>query len=273
MKILTLNTHSLAEKNYSSKLKEFVAAAANERYDIIAMQEVNQTCSAENAEMITDGYNPCSDRITIKEDNHLLKCTELLEEKGVHYFWTWLPIKKGYGKYDEGIGIMSLSPIKETAFFTVSNIDDADNWKTRKILGIKTESYLDEWFFSVHFGWWNDEEEPFASQWKNAEKHLKGYRKMWLMGDFNNPAHVRSEGYDMVKFSGWNDTYELAAIKDTGITVREKIDGWNEETGKYGIRIDQIWCSEKIEIKSSQVVLDGKKYPVVSDHYGVEVEY
>ena len=29
--------------------------------------------------------------------------------KGICYYWTWLPVKLGYGKYDEGMAIFSNS--------------------------------------------------------------------------------------------------------------------------------------------------------------------
>ena len=41
----------------------------------------------------------------------------------------------------------------------------------------------------------------------------------FLMGDFNSPAAIRGEGRDMVLDLGWQDSYEDAEIKDSGITV------------------------------------------------------
>ena len=43
--------------------------------------------------------------------------------------------------------------------FLTSKTDDYENWKTRRILGIQPEGSSD-WFFTVHMGWWNDDEEP-----------------------------------------------------------------------------------------------------------------
>lgn len=39
------------------------------------------------------------------------------------------------------------------------------------------------------------------------------------------------------------------------------------------MRLDQIWCNKKIQVKSSKTVFNGKDYPVVSDHYGVLIDY
>ena len=274
MKLLTLNTHSLVEDNYSKKLDAFVSAIAEQRPDIIALQEVNQTIAETQADVISEGYVPCDENIVIRKDNHVYKAAELLENAGVKYYWTWLPLKKGYDKYDEGIALMSRSRIIETDVVRISETDDYNNWKTRKIIGIRTEAAPDEWFFSVHYGWWDDLDEPFQNQWQKTVEHMKKYSHVWLMGDFNSPAEVRNEGYDMINGGGWYDSYTLAKTRDNGITVGKVIDGWRDKvSGTDGMRIDQIWCSQKAEIASSEVIFNGANKPVVSDHYGVVAEY
>lgn len=274
MKLLTLNTHSLVEDNYSTKLDAFVSAIAEQRPDIIALQEVNQTIAETQVDVISEGYVPCVENIVIRKDNHVYKAAELLEGAGVKYYWTWLPLKKGYDKYDEGIALMSRSRIIETDVVRISETDDYNNWKTRKIIGIRTEAAPDEWFFSVHYGWWDDLDEPFQNQWQKTVEYMKKYSRVWLMGDFNSPAEVRNEGYDMINGGGWYDSYTLARTRDNGITVGKVIDGWRDKvSGTDGMRIDQIWCSQKAEIASSEVIFNGANKPVVSDHYGVVAEY
>ena len=274
MKLLTLNTHSLVEDNYSKKLDAFVSAIAEQRPDIIALQEVNQTIAETQADVISEGYVPCVGNIVIRKDNHVYKAAELLENAGVKYYWTWLPLKKGYDKYDEGISLMSRSRLIETDVVRISETDDYNNWKTRKIIGIRTEAAPDEWFFSVHYGWWDDLDEPFQNQWQKTAEYMKKYSRVWLMGDFNSPAEVRNEGYDMINSGGWYDSYTLARTRDNGITVGKVIDGWRDKvSGTDGMRIDQIWCSQKAEIASSEVIFNGANKPVVSDHYGVVAEY
>lgn len=274
MKLLTLNTHSLVEDNYSKKLDAFVSAIAEQRPDIIALQEVNQTIAETQVDVISEGYVPCVENIVIRKDNHVYKAAELLEGAGVKYYWTWLPLKKGYNKYDEGIALMSRSRIIETDVVRISETDDYNNWKTRKIIGIRTEAAPDEWFFSVHYGWWDDLDEPFQNQWQKTVEYMKKYSRVWLMGDFNSPAEVRNEGYDIINGSGWYDSYTRAKTRDNGITVGKVIDGWRDKvSGTDGMRIDQIWCSQKAEIASSEVIFNGANKPVVSDHYGVVAEY
>ncbi len=275
MKLLTLNAHSLVEAHYAQKLADFAAAIAAEQPDILALQEVSQTaCGAAVPRQNLGSYVPCRAHVTIREDNHVYHAVRLLADEGVRYHWTWLPIKLGYDKYDEGLALMSRSAVLETDVITVSEVDDYRNWKTRKLLGIRTEAVPEEWFYSVHFGWWDDPEAPFRKQWENTCAHLQDKEIVWLMGDFNNPAEVRGEGYDLMLASGWQDSYSLAKRKDTGCTVEKVIDGWRDKISESaGMRIDQIWCSKKADVRSAEVLFNGVRYPVVSDHYGVQIEY
>lgn len=275
MKLLTLNTHSLVEENYERKLHDFTKAIATNKPDVIALQEVNQTCTEEIVPPAQlSGYVSCGSSPAVRRDNHVYNAVRLLAEKGIDYYWTWLGMKLGYDKYDEGIALMSRSRILEARSFTVSGIDDYHNWKTRKIIGIRTEKAPDTWFFSVHLGWWNDEEELFQDQWHRLETAVSGEGTVWLMGDFNSPAEVREEGYDMISRSDWHDSFILAEKRDSGITVGGAIDGWRDKISGdcSGMRIDQLWCSDKIPVKSSRVIFNGDNAPVVSDHYGVIIE-
>ena len=82
------------------------------------------------------------------------------------------------------------------------------------------------------------------------------------MGDFNSPASVRGEGYDLVRVSGFKDTWDLAEKKDAGFTAPPKIDGWKEAEGKspeQGMRIDYIWHWGDINIEESRVLCNGKR--------------
>ena len=45
MKLMTMNVHSLVEKDYERKLVEFADVAAREKPDILALQEVSQLMS------------------------------------------------------------------------------------------------------------------------------------------------------------------------------------------------------------------------------------
>ena len=64
--------------------------------------------------------------------------------------------------------------------------------------------------------------------------------------------------------------------KDDGITVAEEIDGWREADGrskaaKHEKRLDYIFCNTQADVRTSNVICNGKNAPVVSDHYGVVI--
>ena len=235
MRLLTLNTHSLVEPDYEAKRKFFVDFIAKEQPDVFALQEVNQTASAPAMPIPLADYCPCSGNgILLKEDNHAAAVAQMLKEEGVHYYWSWLPAKIGYDKYDEGMAIFSRMPITATENLLLSRTDDYHYWKTRRALGICAG---DVWYYAVHMGWWKDEEEPFKAQWETFLKNTKSLMEkketsLWVMGDFNSPASVRGEGYDLVRVSGFKDTWDLAEKKDAGFTAPPKIDGWKEAEGK-----------------------------------------
>ena len=281
MKLITLNTHSLVEPDYGAKTRKFAQVILKEQPDIVALQEVNQS---QNASVIPDvtlpGYVRCSgfDR-QIRSDNHALILSEILRGMDCYYYWTWISAKTGYGKYDEGMALLTRKPIVRVRQHLISRTDDYENWKTRKMLGVQVDG-CEDWFFTVHMGWWNDDEEPFKGQWDCMEKLFRDYRKedsaIWLMGDFNSLDNVKGEGYELICNSGWKDTYVLAEEKDDGITVEEEIDGWRESDGRSNVksekRLDYIFCNQEKQVHSSKVVCNGKVYPVVSDHYGVMIE-
>ncbi len=271
MKLLTLNTHSLVEESYKRKLSDFIAVIARELPDIMALQEVSQgqTSPALPDDRLS-GYVPCDTQTVIREGNHALSVIERLRALDVHYHWSWLPVKLGYGIYDEGVAVLSRAPIEATDTLTVSRTHDYSHWKTRRLLGIRTNNL---WFYSVHLGWWDDPEEPFNEQWASADAHMTSRGSVFLMGDFNSPAETRDEGYDLVLRSGWLDTYTLARDRDSGITVGGRIAGWtHRKLPAKGARVDHIFCNRPCQVVSSRVIFNGENHPVVSDHFGVMVE-
>lgn len=269
MKILTCNTHSLMERDYETKLQQFVDVVAKERFDIIALQEVNQTLAEERAnDRQMEGFVTAdTDRVTI--DNHVMRAVSMLREKGVPYYWTWTPIKLGFERYDEGIAILSLKKPEETTCFYISDSEDYYDWHSRKVIGVKIDGI---WYYSVHMGWWQEETESFCAQWQKFLANIPKNGKIYLMGDFNNPAHAKEEGYDLVTHSDFYDTYHLAGQRDDGITVVKVIDGWHERNAADKMRIDFIFKNEDTPVKSSKVFFNGDNGPVISDHFGVSIE-
>ena len=278
MKILTLNTHSLQEENYEEKLGFFLEFILREQPDLIALQEVNQSADAAVVHDFSGMVKLPGCEISLKEDNHALRIARQLEAEGFPVSWVYLPIKLGYGKYDEGVAVLSLGrKIRCLDQFPISKVNDYYNWRTRAVLGVQVEG-LSDWFYTVHMGWWDDPEERFVDQWKLlncciAAKRMCG--TIWLLGDFNAPDTVHGQSYEHMIASGWYDTFQQARRRDSGITVPGAIDGWRDHrTGSRsdGMRLDYIWCSRKKDILSSRVMYNGVKEQVVSDHFGVLIE-
>ena len=259
MKLLTLNVHAWQEENQMEKLEMLARDIASERYDVIALQEVMQSI---DSPIVRDN---------IKKDNYALVLLELVRKLGVEdYDFVWDMAHYGYVTYEEGLAIISRHPITSHRSFFVSDLQDMHNWKTRKIVkaSISYEGQ-DIQFFSGHFGWWNDEAEPFKGQFDQLIERIPAEGLSFIMGDLNNDANVRDEGFDYVKSKGLYDTYELASEKDDGLTISGSIAGWdNNEAGR---RIDYILTNKPVNVLHSTVRFNGKKTPVVSDHAGVTV--
>ena len=123
MKILTLNTHSLAEENATEKMQLFSGIIEQEQPEIMAFQEVNQTMSAPviPPEQL-EGMVPAPENsIPVRWDNHAAAVALALHKAGLSCSWIWLPIKEGYRSYDEGVALFSLDrKIAETDSFYIS---------------------------------------------------------------------------------------------------------------------------------------------------------
>lgn len=260
MKLLTLNCHSWQEENQLEKIKYIAQIIKENDYDIIALQEVSQ--HIENS--LYEGI--------LREDNYMLLLKKELKNLNVdNYESVWDFSHMGYDVYEEGLCLLSKHPMVEKESFYITNGDSKYNWKSRKVVKASVDyngEVID--FVSCHLGWWNDEEEPFKIQVQNLNKRINNDRQTFLLGDFNNNANIRNEGYDFIKNTGWIDTYDLSHTKDEGITVKGKIDGWEENKSK--LRLDLILTNKNIDVKSSNVIFNGSNKDVVSDHYGVEVE-
>ena len=279
MKILTLNTHSLQEENHRQKLSWFVEGILREKPDMIALQEVNQTAEEELMALeLLEGQYPIPGCMPIRKDNYAALVASRLRQAGIDCYWVWLPMKRGYNEFDEGVAILSLGrPIRCVDQFPISGVNDYNNWRTRAALGVQLEG-LEDWFYCLHMSWWNDESEQFLDQWRILNSCIAAKRmcgNVWLMGDFNAPDTVPGQSYEHIVASGWIDTYKVAHRKDDGITVPGFIDGWRDLQNREiteGMRLDYIWCSRRKEILSSRTLFNGQKEPVVSDHYGVMIE-
>ena len=235
MKLLTLNCHSWQEDNQIEKIKYLAKIIKEKQYDVIALQEVSQKINSKLLQAM------------IKEDNF----AQLLIEE--------------LNKINE-----SKHKIKDCKSFYVSKSDNKRNYRSRKIISITVNiEGNDVDFYSCHTGWWNDDIEPFKYHADMLIENISDDRLAFVMGDFNNNAYVRNEGYDYLMKLGLKDTYVMAEEKDDGVTVKGKIAGW--EMQEEDKRLDLILTNREIKVLRSKVIFNKDNKHIISDHYGVEV--
>ena len=102
MKLLTINVHAWIEENQDEKMEILAKVIAENDYDVVAMQEVNQSMNS-----------PVIFR-AIRQDNYgwvLLEKISKYTDRTYYYHWSNSHI--GFGKYDEGVAIITKHPIKD----------------------------------------------------------------------------------------------------------------------------------------------------------------
>lgn len=277
MKLLTLNTHSWIEESPLEKLEAIKEQLLADSYDVISLQEVNQSMDAEEAEVDSFFIAPNQDTV-IKKDNFAFLLQQELKKEGLEYYWSWVPSHIGYDQYDEGIAILTRFKVTNARGILLSRKDDYTDYHTRKALEVSFQASERNYLvYGLHLSWWQDETEsyPFLYEWNKLveawEAEARAGGCILLMGDFNNPAHIEEEGYSVVsKHPYLKDAYLDATVKNGSHTVEKKIDGW--ENNSDLLRIDYIFVSSNLSVYSYETVFDGRTMPVVSDHFGVKVE-
>lgn len=259
MKLLTLNCHSWQEENQAEKIKYLASVIKEKQYDVIALQEVSQRIDAKSVDS------------RIKEDNFarlLIQELNKLDDYKYNFIWDYSHI--GYDIYEEGLAILTIHEIKDSKSFYISQSNDKNDYRSRNIVSITIEQngeLVD--FYSCHAGWWNDDIEPFKYQADKLLENISNERLSFIMGDFNNNALIRSEGYDYLISKGLIDTYWIAEEKDSGVTVKGEIAGWKNQLEDK--RLDLILSNKEIKVKKSNVIFNNINKQIISDHYGVEV--
>lgn len=261
MKLLTLNCHSWQEENQLEKIKYLAKVISEKKYDVVALQEISQSTKSKIIEK------------NIREDNFAVLLKEELNKlcnQNYEFYWDFSHI--GYDIYEEGLAIMSRHKFVDSKSFFVTKGQDRTYWKTRKIVKSSiaiSDKVID--FYSCHLGWWNDEDEPFKYQADELISSIDNDRITILMGDFNNNAFIRNEGYDYLINNNLTDLYLLGNNDDKlCITAKGKIDGW--EKNKENLRLDFILSNKSLNVRKADVIFNGNNKEIISDHYGIEME-
>lgn len=257
MKLLTLNVHGWLEKDSKQKIRYLAQVIAENEYDVVALQEVNQKIESN---FVTH---------QLKKDNYgllLLKQLNQLVNKKYSYFWSNSHI--GYDIFDEGIAILTHLPVYDIDSFYCSKSKHINSISSRKIIGV-TVSYNNQKvvIYSCHINLPDGKENQLDNIKSILSRDNSDNLKI-LMGDFNLDALSNEIGYQNILKLGLYDCFYNAIEKDDGITVQTNIDGWKEVQQEK--RLDYIFLTKEKEVLSSKVIFNGKNKNIISDHYGVE---
>jgi maltose 6'-phosphate phosphatase len=289
--VLTLNLHTYQELRSEgvaeSELTDELARQRIESYaplfdriadginqtdpDIVCLQEVGEWSGGNT-------QDPESIQFGSSDSNMVHQILQRLDE---HYFYTMEWSHYGFDVWLEGSAILSKHPFIDTGSRFISNPDNGryQFWKSRNVpmarinlpgIGIAN-------VFSVHTGWWDDEEEPFQDQFTKllawAGEIASPRETTVLCGDFNVPAGSKMQEF-MTSGTGYSDQYALAN-PDGGsdATIDGAIDGW--ETGDSGRRIDYILMNDDspLDVEEARIVFTEQIFGVVSDHAGVYARF
>lgn len=260
MKLLTVNVHAWLEDNQEEKLNTLAQAIAENDYDVIALQEVNQLMSAK---LVTH---------ELRDDNYGLILLEKLRHLvGEKYSYYWSNSHIGYDKYDEGIAFLTKLPVYEVDPFYCSQHQSLDSILSRKILGL-TVLYKGQLVecYSCHINLPDGEGEDQLENIQTIINRTQTDNLKVFMGDFNTDSISNHSAYEAITNLGLIDTYDLAEEKDSGITVEKAIDGWSDHAEEK--RLDYIFLNQTKTVLSSRVIFNGKNKAIISDHFGVEIQ-
>lgn len=266
-KCLTLNAHSWLEDIPLKRLFDIAEHILEMSYDIVCLQEINQLRTSPIATNLQD-YIPIAHTPPIHKDNYALHLVNYLRSHGCHYYWSWAYNHIGYENFHEGVVILSKTPFKAQDIL-VSDFDDENNFHTRRVLVAQVElDGLPVTVTNLHLSW---EGRGFETEWRRLEKRLQKFpTPLLVMGDFNAPT--KGSGYRLILESplDLHDCHETATHSQGDHTIVADIDGW--EGNEEALKVDHIFASKELEVKTSIVSFDGGNAPVVSDHYGIAVE-
>ena len=270
MRVLTLNLHCFQQPDALEKLKIVARAIAINRIDVICLQEAAQHQDSPVIATV--------EGVEIKADNaaHLI-VTELRETFGLDFNYVWDYAHLGWDVWQEGVAILSRGSVSNFRSEWLSRSQDRTDWLSRK--AVSADVNIDGQTFRIisgHLGWWNHDREPFDLQFRqllslaNEDPSLQTI----IGADFNIAAG--SAGYEFImSHSEVIDTY-LEVNPDDMLTptFEGNIDGW--ETGDpKGMRIDYVLGINLDSLTPTRArrMFDGVVEAVVSDHYGVFVDF
>ncbi|TCJ19513.1 endonuclease [Parasulfuritortus cantonensis] len=256
LNVLVLNLHCRQEDDQDYKFSEIAKAIDELSVDVVCLQEVSEDWNDAQGDWASNSARIINDRL----------------EKPFHIHNDWSHL--GFGRYREGVAILSRYPFSEYDSRYVSNKRDPYSIDSRKVvMGKIAVPYFGAInVFSVHVSWW---ENGFAEQFDNLHQWARSRRETGvtgtlLCGDFNVAAG--SPGYArIVAAQDYDDQFLAVHAPATFAAVfRERKPGWQSLLANDG-RIDFAFLekSSALKVTSARQVFTGTEYAEVSDHQGV----
>lgn len=269
MRALTLNLHCWQEVDALAKLEAVADFIAQEQIDLVFLQEVGQSLTSEVV------ATPCG--IPVREDNAARLIVQRLREVHRHsfdWFFNWAHV--GFEKYEEGNAVLVRGQVRGAATHWLSESQQHDEHWSRNAVAVPVvlESGASLTAIATHTGWWDDARDPFSEQFNRLAQFVtdQKLRPVVVGVDLNAPAGGPSYTY-MEAAGVLQDAYRQA--RPEGMfdrTFPGAIHGWADAEGA---RIDYLLTSRDFPwpASSARVVFDGVSEPMVSDHFGVMVEF
>lgn len=254
MKVLSLNLHSYFEERTYWCFYNVAKGIAEEKYDVVCLQEVNQ--------LICSEYVKEDNGFDLRVDNaaYVIKLI-LANIFNLNYNVIWTKAKILDGLIEEGEAILTPHKVKHIDSLLVSKVADLNDWRRRENLHLVIEkNNINYNLFSIHFGW-NDDKESFKKQFDKFIKWIEEKdENLIIAGDFN--IRYGSEEYNYISKYGLIDIGERCNFECEPTAFEE--DG-------TGIRIDYI-LTNIVSDYNFQIKFNGDKEDRVSDHYGIMAE-
>ena len=275
MRMLTLNCHSLLNYDSDKQIQEIVDQIVREEVDVLSLQEANQSRFATaitEDELESLGYKePSESSANIKKNNFAYRLARALKKVKLDFEWSWNPAYEEKNGLEWGVALFSRLCLTNVHSALISSNDFAGNLTKRCVLLAQLSDEMKTVVAAVHFNGENSSE--FRHEWENLLETIARLglsdRSAYLLGNFNVDAEVDTGSYTLM-CQEFEDTYCSAISKGDGMTVRGKIDGWDDN----GIseRLDYILTNAQNEVSYSRVCFDGNIGPRISNHAGVLIE-
>lgn len=244
LRILTLNLHCYQEDRQDEKFSQIAQAIRDLQIDVVCLQEVGEPWNEGRGDWRANAAKLIGERLG--------------EPFSLHTDWSHL----GFGRYREGVAILSRYPFLARDARYVSSSQNAHDIHARKVVmgQIHVPYFGVINVFCVHLSWW---ENGFPEQFENLRrwadsKAAANVAATFLCGDFNNA--VNTEGYRHL-------------IRDYEDQFLKADPGRHNPSDDRRIDFVLMRSGGTFQVQSACRVFTEADYGRVSDHEGYWVEF